>query len=95
MPDAAQVKISKHYWVSGKVQGVWFRMATQKQAQQLGVTGWVKNLADGRVEVLASGDAVSLNTLTQWLHEGPELAQVTEVLMEDTPLQLFDRFAVK
>ncbi|MFC3552062.1 acylphosphatase [Lysobacter cavernae] len=65
--------------VSGKVQGVWFRAATQEQARALGLSGYARNLADGRVEVLAAGDALALDTLTAWLRQGPPLAQVEDL----------------
>ena len=81
-------------FVTGKVQGVWFRMATQDQAKELGVTGWARNLSDGRVEVLASGDPTALQALYRWLHTGPELAQVTEVTYEEIPFQSHERFAI-
>jgi acylphosphatase len=65
--------------VSGRVQGVWFRGTTQKQAQQLGVTGHARNLEDGRVEVIACGDAAAVDQLVAWLHRGPTLARVDAV----------------
>ncbi|MCG6970437.1 MAG: acylphosphatase [Gammaproteobacteria bacterium] len=68
--------------VSGKVQGVWFRGNTQNQAQQLGLTGYVHNLPDGRVEVLACGNAENLRILQDWLWQGPRLAEVTDVHCE-------------
>ena len=60
--------------VSGQVQGVWFRASARDQAQALGLRGYAKNLPDGRVEVLAVGDAAAIDTLAAWLRQGPQLA---------------------
>jgi acylphosphatase len=76
-------QICLHYYVSGKVQGVWFRASTKEQADQLGLTGWVRNLADGRVEVLACGDKDKIVKLSAWLKHGPRLAKVTNVTYEE------------
>lgn len=65
--------------ISGLVQGVYFRDTTRQQAQALGVAGWVRNLADGSVEVLAEGPKAQLDTLLQFLHRGPQLARVDKV----------------
>jgi acylphosphatase len=65
--------------VAGRVQGVWFRSSTQQQARALGLTGSAVNLPDGRVEVIACGDATAVETLSAWLWQGPELAQVSDV----------------
>ena len=62
--------------VSGRVQGVFFRVSTREQAQQLGVTGSVRNLPDGRVEVIACGDAERVAALCEWLRQGPAHARV-------------------
>jgi acylphosphatase len=72
-------EICRHCFVSGRVQGVSFRYYTLQQAQRLGISGWARNLADGRVEVLACGSAKAVESLHAWLHEGPSLAYVTEV----------------
>ncbi|MDG9671935.1 acylphosphatase [Hahella sp. CR1] len=69
-------------WVNGKVQGVWYRNSTRQVAERLHILGYAKNLPDGRVEVLAYGDAEAVNQLIDWLHEGPEAAIVTEVKTE-------------
>jgi acylphosphatase len=71
-----------HAIVSGAVQGVYFRAATQTRAQQLGLTGWVKNLFDGSVEVTAEGPHSALLQLLEFLREGPPEAMVTEVREE-------------
>lgn len=73
--------------VSGRVQGVWFRAATQQQAQRLALTGSARNLPDGSVEVMACGEAAALEALRDWLWQGPELARVTEVSCESLQLE--------
>jgi len=62
--------------VSGRVQGVSFRAGTRDKAQELGVRGYARNLADGRVEVLASGSDAAVEELALWLHRGPPMARV-------------------
>jgi len=61
------------------VQGVWFRDSTRRRALELGISGYAKNLSNGDVEVLASGDDMSLKNLRVWLSEGPPMAAVSEV----------------
>ncbi|MFB9867878.1 acylphosphatase [Vreelandella sulfidaeris] len=65
--------------VTGKVQGVFYRRATQEQALQQGITGHAKNLPDGRVEVLLCGHPDAVKRLSEWLWQGPDGAQVTHV----------------
>ena len=67
------------FLVSGKVQGVWFRASTREHALGLKLNGYARNLADGGVEVVASGDDAALDALEKWLWQGPPLAKVTEV----------------
>jgi len=69
----------RYYFVSGRVQGVFFRASTQEKARQLGLSGWAKNLADGRVEVLACGTDEILAKLELWLRQGPPMARVDKV----------------
>lgn len=69
-------------WVTGKVQGVWYRGSAQEQALKLGITGYAKNLPDGRVEVLMCGSQEAVKTLSEWLWQGPEKAHVTHVEFE-------------
>jgi acylphosphatase len=95
MSKSIQEKIGIHCFVSGHVQGVWYRASTQDQAKSLGLTGWAKNLSDGRVEVLAFGEKEKLTQLHEWLKIGPELAKVTEVSYEEVPHIDHERFAVK
>ncbi len=65
-----------HVKVSGKVQGVNYRWATRKEASRLGLKGWVKNLTDGSVELIAQGERESLEQLITWCRGGPPLAMV-------------------
>lgn len=90
-----QEKICVNCFVSGKVQGVWFRAATQDKAKELGLTGWARNLPDGRVEVIACGERDKISKLQEWLKQGPELAKVTGVVSEEIAWQEHDRFGVK
>jgi acylphosphatase len=71
------------FHVSGRVQGVSYRAATRAQAQRLGLRGHARNLADGRVEVLAVGAPQALEALARWLWQGPPRARVAEVVRED------------
>jgi acylphosphatase len=87
-------KFCMHCFVSGRVQGVWYRASAQQEAKMLGLTGWAKNLPDGRVEVMACGEKDKLEQLFQWLHQGPELAEVSGVTYEEMPWQEFERFGV-
>lgn len=80
------------FFVSGRVQGVFFRAATRERALQLGLAGHARNLADGRVEVVASGDAGSLAELDAWLHHGPPAARVESVQREALPEQTLRGF---
>ncbi len=73
--------------VSGRVQGVFFRESTRRQARKLNLSGHAINLADGRVEVLACGDSERVQRLVDWLHIGPEYASVSSVEVEDAPGQ--------
>ena len=87
-------KLCMHCFVSGHVQGVWFRASTRDEAQKLGLTGWARNLPDSRVEVMAAGEKEQLLTLYHWLQNGPPLAKVTQVTYEELPWQAFERFGV-
>lgn len=71
------------FLVSGKVQGVFFRASTREQALKLGLSGHAINLADGRVEVVAEGDAAAVEALATWLRQGPPMARVGKVERSD------------
>lgn len=68
-----------HLHVSGLVQGVFFRQSTVDEARRLGVAGWVRNLPDGRVEVLAEGSKAALDGLVAFCRRGPPAARVEDV----------------
>jgi len=68
-----------HLIIEGRVQGVWFRESTREKALSLGVNGWVKNLPDGTVEVVAEGEEDKVRELVKWCHKGPPAARVTKV----------------
>jgi acylphosphatase len=69
--------------VSGRVQGVWFRESTRQRAAELGLTGWVRNLSDGRVEALFQGDAHAVAAALVFVSQGPQLARVTDVEVDE------------
>ena len=70
---------ARHIHVSGRVQGVAFRWAAQTQAVRLGLRGWVRNLADGRVEVWIQGEPGAVDAMLDWLDHGPTLARVDDL----------------
>jgi acylphosphatase len=69
--------------VLGRVQGVWFRANTMQEAKLLGVRGYARNLPDGSVEIVAEGEASAVDALITWAREGPPLAVVREVRVEE------------
>ncbi len=82
--------------VKGRVQGVYFRAYTQKQAVKLGITGYVRNKHDGSVEVIARADQDNLDRLIKWCHKGPIMANVSKVLVSDhATAETFTRFEVR
>jgi acylphosphatase len=86
---------AKRWYVSGTVQGVGFRYFVRNQAQMLRLTGYAKNLADGRVEVLAVGSSESLNDLASALHKGPHLSDVRSVEELEAAAERYSEFQVR
>jgi acylphosphatase len=82
--------IARRCFVSGLVQGVFFRASTRQQANEFGISGYARNLADGRVEVLIVGQRDAANRLIEWLGRGPPSARVTEVLVEELDLEMLE-----
>lgn len=65
--------------IHGRVQGVWFRESMRQEAERLGVSGWVRNTPDGKVEAVVQGPADKVAALIAWAHKGPPLARVERV----------------
>ena len=92
---AAQI-YTRHYSVIGRVQGVGFRWFVEREARNLGVHGWVRNRADGTVEVVAAGTNEQLNALYNKLREGPRASRVDDVEVEETaPLSDLKTFRIE
>jgi len=68
-----------HLLISGRVQGVWYRASARDQARRQGLTGWVRNRPDGRVEALAEGPRAELEAFITWCHQGPPAARVDDI----------------
>jgi acylphosphatase len=85
----------RRFLVEGLVQGVYYRATTVDEARRLGLTGWVRNCSDGRVELVACGEATKLAELERWLWKGPPAARVENVIVADEPLQRFNGFSVR
>ena len=76
-------ELTKHYLISGRVQGVGFRAFTHRQAIELGLKGWVRNLGDGRVEALATGKSETLREFEARLREGPRHGRVESLTVSE------------
>ena len=80
-PGAGRVRVRAI--VSGRVQGVWYRESCRREAERLGVTGWVRNTPDGSVEIEAEGPRRAVDALLDWARTGPPRARVTGVRVTD------------
>jgi acylphosphatase len=74
--------VRRRVLVSGRVQGVFYRASTAREARGLGVSGWVRNLDDGRVEAAIEGEAEAVERLIEWMRRGPPFARVDGVELE-------------
>jgi acylphosphatase len=77
------MKTKKHLIISGRVQGVWFRASTKQKANQLGLTGWVQNTDNGKVEAVIEGEEISIKEMIKWCQHGPSMARVEKVEIKD------------
>ncbi len=84
-----------HVYISGKVQGVSFRDATHDEAESLGLSGWVRNLQDGRVEAVFEGDTDSVRQMIDWCESGPSSADVEDVSVENEQSEGLSGFEVR
>jgi len=82
-----------HLEIHGRVQGVFFRDSMRREAQRLGITGWVRNRSDGSVEAAVQGDHAAVDAIVRWSHQGPRHARVEriEIWPDDGS---YDRFEV-
>ena len=74
--------IRAHVRISGRVQGVFYRSTTRDRAEQLGLTGWVRNTSDGKVEAMFEGEETAIKDMIVWCHKGPRSADVSDVMVE-------------
>jgi acylphosphatase len=81
--------------ISGRVQGVFFRDTCRQLAEDSGVTGWVRNLPDGRVEAVFEGPAEEVRRLVEWAYNGPRWAVVDDVAVQSEPPEGLAAFVVK
>ncbi len=79
MVNKQENTVRAQVFISGRVQGVFFRSSTRAKADELGVNGYVRNLPDGRVEAVFEGSAKAVRTAVSWAHKGPKYAQVKSV----------------
>jgi acylphosphatase len=85
-----------HVYISGRVQGVFFRAETQRTAKSFHLAGWVRNMTDGRVEACFEGKDANIDKMLAWCHIGPRAARVEEVLTEEEPYtNEFHDFTIK
>lgn len=84
-----------HLLVKGKVQGVFYRATAKKIADEIGVTGWIKNTPDNCVEMVASGSQHCLQRFIEWCKRGPARANVSEVKITETKEETFDQFQIR
>jgi acylphosphatase len=85
-----------HVYISGRVQGVFFRAETQRAARGFNLTGWVRNVPDGSVEAIFEGEDTNIDKMIAWCHIGPSAARVEEVLTEEeTYTREFRDFSIK
>ncbi len=84
-----------HVFVSGRVQGVYYRQQALKIAGELGISGWVRNLMDGRVEAIFEGSEESVDKIVEWCKKGPSYARVINIeILEEKYKNEFEKFRV-
>jgi len=89
------MNVCRRCLVSGRVQGVFYRASARAKANALGVSGWARNLPDGRVEVVACGEERAVAAFCEWLWEGPPAARVDDVACSAMEWQEFAGFSVR
>ena len=86
--------LTRSMLVKGRVQGVNYRNAARKKAEELGIGGTVRNCEDGSVEIIATATPDQLDAFRNWAYIGPALAEVEEIVSQELPLQTFREFAI-
>ena len=87
--------VRKHVFVSGRVQGVFFRAFATREGRRLGLRGWVRNIPDGRVESVVEGEEGRVAEMLEWFHRGSPLSRVTRVeVADDTSVHELPPFEV-
>lgn len=86
---------AQQFFISGKVQGVYFRQSAVDEATRLGLNGFAKNLSDGRVEIIASGETAALTEFVEWLQQGPPMAEVDQIEQRVIDVVLPEGFTVR
>ena len=94
MRDNLSQTSARSFRVSGRVQGVCYRMSTQQIAEQLGLAGWVRNCPNGDVEVYACGHPPDLQALEQWLWQGPAMARVDDIVAKEAAIETTNEFII-
>jgi len=90
------MKKNVHVTISGKVQGVWFRANTKDKAEQLDISGWIRNTPDGKVEAIFEGEEENIKEMLDWCNNGPPLAKVKEVKIEERePTNKYKKFDIR
>ena len=90
------MKSSVHVLISGRVQGVFFRANTKQQAEMFGLSGWVRNTNDGKVEAIFEGEEEMLDKIIKWCYKGPPLSKVEKVdVKKQEPTNEFEDFSIR
>ena len=76
-------RVTRRMVAHGRVQGVWYRESMRREAESLGITGWVRNRGDGSVEAVVQGSAAAVEALLRWARRGPEAAEVAAIEVEE------------
>lgn len=93
--DDADERVRAHVYVSGRVQGVFYRATTRDEARSRGLVGWVRNLDDGRVEAVFEGPRPAVEGMVEWCHEGSPQARVSDVEVEYGEPEGYSSFGIR
>jgi len=89
------MKSTVYVLISGRVQGVWFRANTKEKAEELGLTGWVRNTKEGNVEAVFEGEEEVVKKMIDWCHHGPPLARVDKIVVKKQKPYGFKDFSIR